>query len=126
MNIIQFFMGNNINFCGIVSISEEGRIYSTQINRNTCIRHYDEPNILLNPNQNLQLQNVQNVYIIEDRESLTIEYQMITNKDTEIEGLEKTQTFTDKNTHNFSKFFCSNAEKNEIMVDGDMKANTYQ
>lgn len=117
-------MGNNINFCGIVSTSEEGHFYSTQSNRNTNIRHYDEPNILLNPNQNFQLQNLQNVFIMGNPES-AYEYHMITNKETEIEGLEKTPTLHETNGHNFSRFFGTENEKNEIIVDGDSKANTF-
>ena len=104
-------MGNNVNFCGIVSISEESSIASAHINKNIMIRHYDEPTILSNP-------YIQPSFMEINETTTPYEYQILINKDTEIEGIsgfENFATVSENNPNKFSKlFFSSETDKNEL------------
>ncbi len=74
-------MGNNVNICGIVAISEEGHIISSNLKQNLNARHYDEPTILSHP-------FFQNNYTIENNDTIPFEYRLMMNKETEIDGEE--------------------------------------
>lgn len=91
-------MGNRINFCGIVGLSEESQSLSVaHLNKNINIRHYEEPTILTNPVFHNALlyyhENTNN-----DEES-SFQYHIIYNKETEIDGMERIGDLSLKNTN---------------------------
>ena len=75
-------MGNNVNICGIVAISEEGHIISSNLRQNLNARHYDEPTILSHP-------FFQNNDTIENNDTIPFEYRLMMNKETEIDGVDE-------------------------------------
>lgn len=108
-------MGNSINFCGIVALSEESQHLSVaQLNKNINIKHYEEPTILTNPVfHNALLYYHENTNIDEDA---SFQYQIIYNKETEIDGIERIGTLSLKKTNEILESPDTNKEMYESEV----------